>query len=56
VRLGTLSELASNIAAYCAAFSAAGILAELNCGGGVPREGVLRSLQLLCEEVMPACR
>jgi alkanesulfonate monooxygenase SsuD/methylene tetrahydromethanopterin reductase-like flavin-dependent oxidoreductase (luciferase family) len=31
-----------------------GILAELNCGGGVPREGVVGSLQLLCEEVMPA--
>jgi alkanesulfonate monooxygenase SsuD/methylene tetrahydromethanopterin reductase-like flavin-dependent oxidoreductase (luciferase family) len=31
-----------------------GILAELNSGGGVPREGVVRSLQLLCEEVMPA--
>ena len=33
-----------------------GILAELNCGGGVPREGVLRALQLLCQEVMPAYR
>lgn len=31
-----------------------GILAELNCGGQVPRDGVLRSLQLLCEEVKPA--
>jgi alkanesulfonate monooxygenase SsuD/methylene tetrahydromethanopterin reductase-like flavin-dependent oxidoreductase (luciferase family) len=31
-----------------------GILAELNCGGQVPREGVLEALQLLCEEVMPA--
>jgi alkanesulfonate monooxygenase SsuD/methylene tetrahydromethanopterin reductase-like flavin-dependent oxidoreductase (luciferase family) len=31
-----------------------GILAELNSGGITPREGVLRSLQLLCEEVMPA--
>jgi alkanesulfonate monooxygenase SsuD/methylene tetrahydromethanopterin reductase-like flavin-dependent oxidoreductase (luciferase family) len=33
-----------------------GILAELNSGGQTPREGVLRSLQLLCEEVMPAFR
>ena len=33
-----------------------GILAELNCGGDVPRDGVVRSLQLLCEEVMPAFR
>jgi alkanesulfonate monooxygenase SsuD/methylene tetrahydromethanopterin reductase-like flavin-dependent oxidoreductase (luciferase family) len=31
-----------------------GILAELNSGGGVPRAGVVRTLQLLCEEVRPA--
>jgi alkanesulfonate monooxygenase SsuD/methylene tetrahydromethanopterin reductase-like flavin-dependent oxidoreductase (luciferase family) len=31
-----------------------GILAELNCGGQVPREGVIKSLKLLCDEVMPA--
>jgi alkanesulfonate monooxygenase SsuD/methylene tetrahydromethanopterin reductase-like flavin-dependent oxidoreductase (luciferase family) len=31
-----------------------GILAELNSGGLTPRQGVMRSLQLLCEEVMPA--
>jgi alkanesulfonate monooxygenase SsuD/methylene tetrahydromethanopterin reductase-like flavin-dependent oxidoreductase (luciferase family) len=31
-----------------------GILAELNSGGQVPRDGVKRSLQLLCDEVMPA--
>jgi alkanesulfonate monooxygenase SsuD/methylene tetrahydromethanopterin reductase-like flavin-dependent oxidoreductase (luciferase family) len=31
-----------------------GILAELNCGGQVPRDGVIRSLKLLCSEVMPA--
>jgi hypothetical protein len=31
-----------------------GILAELNSGGLTPRAGVMRSLQLLCEEVMPA--
>ena len=31
-----------------------GILAELNCGGMVPRAGVVRSLQLLCQEVKPA--
>jgi alkanesulfonate monooxygenase SsuD/methylene tetrahydromethanopterin reductase-like flavin-dependent oxidoreductase (luciferase family) len=30
-----------------------GILAELNCGGQIPREGVMRSLRLLCNEVMP---
>lgn len=31
-----------------------GILAELNCGGEVPRDQVLSALRLLCEEVMPA--
>jgi alkanesulfonate monooxygenase SsuD/methylene tetrahydromethanopterin reductase-like flavin-dependent oxidoreductase (luciferase family) len=30
-----------------------GILAELNCGGRIPHEGVLRALRLLCEEVKP---
>jgi alkanesulfonate monooxygenase SsuD/methylene tetrahydromethanopterin reductase-like flavin-dependent oxidoreductase (luciferase family) len=30
-----------------------GILAELNCGGLIPRDKVLRSLRLLCEEVKP---
>ena len=31
----------------------AGILAELNCGGQVPLPGVMRSLDLMCNEVMP---
>jgi alkanesulfonate monooxygenase SsuD/methylene tetrahydromethanopterin reductase-like flavin-dependent oxidoreductase (luciferase family) len=31
-----------------------GILAELNSGGLTPRAGVMRALQLLCEEVMPS--
>jgi hypothetical protein len=30
-----------------------GILAELNCGALIPHEGVIRSLQLLCEKVQP---
>ena len=33
-----------------------GILAEINSGGQVPAAGVKRSLQLLCEEVMPAVK
>jgi hypothetical protein len=33
-----------------------GILAEINSGGQIPAAGVKRSLQLLCEEVMPAFR
>src|SRR6202041_3321028 len=30
-----------------------GILAELNCGGQIPREQMMTSLQLLCEDVIP---
>jgi alkanesulfonate monooxygenase SsuD/methylene tetrahydromethanopterin reductase-like flavin-dependent oxidoreductase (luciferase family) len=30
-----------------------GILAELNCGGQIPHEGVLRALRLMCQEVKP---
>ncbi len=30
-----------------------GILAELNCGGHIPHAGVMRALQLLCQEVKP---
>jgi 1,6-anhydro-N-acetylmuramate kinase len=33
-----------------------GVLAELNCGGGIPNEKVMRSLQLMCEEVAPRFR
>jgi alkanesulfonate monooxygenase SsuD/methylene tetrahydromethanopterin reductase-like flavin-dependent oxidoreductase (luciferase family) len=30
-----------------------GILAELNCGSLIPHEGVMNSMRLLCEQVMP---
>ena len=30
-----------------------GILAELNCGSLIPHTNVMKSLQLLCEKVMP---
>jgi hypothetical protein len=33
-----------------------GVLAELNCGGLIPDEKVMRSLQLTCEEVAPHFR
>jgi alkanesulfonate monooxygenase SsuD/methylene tetrahydromethanopterin reductase-like flavin-dependent oxidoreductase (luciferase family) len=33
-----------------------GILAEINTGGSIPHERVLRSLRLLCDEVMPRFR
>jgi alkanesulfonate monooxygenase SsuD/methylene tetrahydromethanopterin reductase-like flavin-dependent oxidoreductase (luciferase family) len=33
-----------------------GILAELNCGGGMPAARVMNSLRMLCEEVLPRFR
>jgi len=30
-----------------------GILAELNCGGAIPHQGVMTALRLMCQEVMP---
>ena len=33
-----------------------GVLAELNCGGLIPNEKVMRSLRLMCEEVAPRFR
>jgi hypothetical protein len=33
-----------------------GILAELNCGGLVPHEGVRTALRLLCQQVLPRFR
>ena len=30
-----------------------GILCEMNCGTKIPHERVMKSLQLLCEKVMP---
>jgi len=33
-----------------------GVLAEVNCGGLIPNEKVMHSLQLMCEEVVPRFR
>jgi alkanesulfonate monooxygenase SsuD/methylene tetrahydromethanopterin reductase-like flavin-dependent oxidoreductase (luciferase family) len=33
-----------------------GVLAELNCGGLIPNEKVMRSLQLMCDQVAPRFR
>jgi len=30
-----------------------GILCEMNCGTKIPHDKVMKSLQLLCEKVMP---
>ena len=56
VIVGTPEMVVERLGAIVDELGLDGILAELNCGGQVPREGVLRSLQLLCEQVMPAYR
>ncbi|HET6317149.1 MAG TPA: LLM class flavin-dependent oxidoreductase [Chloroflexota bacterium] len=52
VIVGTPSQVAERLRSLQVELGLNGILAELNCGGLIPRERVLRSLQLLCEEVM----
>lgn len=54
VIVGTPRMVIDRLSAISEELCLDGILAELNCGGQVPREGVMESLQLLCEEVMPA--
>ena len=54
VIVGTPAMVVDRLKTLSAELGFDGILAELNSGGGVPHSGVLRSLQLLCEEVMPA--
>jgi alkanesulfonate monooxygenase SsuD/methylene tetrahydromethanopterin reductase-like flavin-dependent oxidoreductase (luciferase family) len=55
VIVGTPGEVADRLTGLREELGLDGILAELNCGGLVPRERVLRALQLLCAEVMPRC-
>lgn len=53
VIVGTADQVAERLQELQAELGLNGILAELNCGGLIPREQVLRSLELLCREVMP---
>jgi alkanesulfonate monooxygenase SsuD/methylene tetrahydromethanopterin reductase-like flavin-dependent oxidoreductase (luciferase family) len=54
VIVGTPDSVTERLRAIQAELGLNGILAELNSGGLTPREGVKRSLALLCKEVMPA--
>jgi alkanesulfonate monooxygenase SsuD/methylene tetrahydromethanopterin reductase-like flavin-dependent oxidoreductase (luciferase family) len=54
VIVGTPEMVISRLRSISDELGLDGILAELNCGGQVPREGVIQSLRLLCQEVMPA--
>jgi alkanesulfonate monooxygenase SsuD/methylene tetrahydromethanopterin reductase-like flavin-dependent oxidoreductase (luciferase family) len=51
--LGTPEMVADRLAELREQLGLSGILAELNCGGLVSHERVMRSLQLLCEKVQP---
>jgi alkanesulfonate monooxygenase SsuD/methylene tetrahydromethanopterin reductase-like flavin-dependent oxidoreductase (luciferase family) len=51
--LGTPEMVADRLAELREQLGLSGILAELNFGGLVPHERVMRSLQLLCEKVQP---
>ena len=54
--VGTPEMVAARLQALREELGLAGILAELNTGGLIPRERVLRSLRLLCDDVMPRFR
>ncbi|MBV9356601.1 MAG: LLM class flavin-dependent oxidoreductase [Chloroflexi bacterium] len=51
--VGTPDEVVDRLRALRAELGLDGVLAELNCGNAIPRDLVRRSLQLLCERVMP---
>ena len=51
--VGTGEMVADNLASLKDQLGLAGILAELNTGGLIPHERVMRSLQLLCQKVQP---
>ena len=51
--VGTPDTIAEKLSAMQREIGLSGILAELNCGGLIPHQRVLRAMQLLCEEVKP---
>ena len=54
--VGTPEMVADNLASLRDQLGLSGILAELNTGGLIPHERVMRSMQLLCEKVQPRLR
>jgi alkanesulfonate monooxygenase SsuD/methylene tetrahydromethanopterin reductase-like flavin-dependent oxidoreductase (luciferase family) len=51
--VGTPAAVAERLSALQQEIGLSGILAELNCGGLVPHQQVLTSVQLLCKDVKP---
>jgi alkanesulfonate monooxygenase SsuD/methylene tetrahydromethanopterin reductase-like flavin-dependent oxidoreductase (luciferase family) len=56
VIVGTPESVVARLQDLTAKLGLNGVLAEVNCGGGIPDEKVMRSLQLMCEEVAPRFR
>jgi alkanesulfonate monooxygenase SsuD/methylene tetrahydromethanopterin reductase-like flavin-dependent oxidoreductase (luciferase family) len=56
VIVGTPKSVAARLEDLRAKLGLNGVLAELNCGGLIADDKVMRSLQLLCEEVAPRFR
>jgi alkanesulfonate monooxygenase SsuD/methylene tetrahydromethanopterin reductase-like flavin-dependent oxidoreductase (luciferase family) len=56
VIVGTPKSVAARLQDLRAKLGLNGVLAELNCGGLIADAKVMRSLQLLCEEVAPRFR
>jgi alkanesulfonate monooxygenase SsuD/methylene tetrahydromethanopterin reductase-like flavin-dependent oxidoreductase (luciferase family) len=56
VIVGTPDAVAARLQDLTRKLGLDGVLAEINCGGLIPNEKVMRSLQLMCEEVVPRFR
>jgi alkanesulfonate monooxygenase SsuD/methylene tetrahydromethanopterin reductase-like flavin-dependent oxidoreductase (luciferase family) len=56
VIVGTPESVVTRLQELTGKLGLDGVLAELNCGGLIPDEKVMRSLRLMCEEVAPHFR
>jgi alkanesulfonate monooxygenase SsuD/methylene tetrahydromethanopterin reductase-like flavin-dependent oxidoreductase (luciferase family) len=56
VIVGTPDSVTARLQELIRTIGLNGVLAELNCGGLLPDDKVMRSLQLMCEEVAPRLR
>jgi alkanesulfonate monooxygenase SsuD/methylene tetrahydromethanopterin reductase-like flavin-dependent oxidoreductase (luciferase family) len=56
VIIGTPDSVTARLRDLIGTLGLNGVLAELNCGGMLPDEKVMRSLRLMCEEVAPRFR
>jgi alkanesulfonate monooxygenase SsuD/methylene tetrahydromethanopterin reductase-like flavin-dependent oxidoreductase (luciferase family) len=54
--VGTPAMVADRLAGLTETLGLSGILAEMNCGMRIPHHRVVRSLRLMCSEVMPHLR